>query len=453
MRGFTFWTSALAAIMVGQTLASPVAIRPQPVKVTPGGAQDIIITKQDTLNGTFKGTSAGTEQSIQTVAAAASAALPLEIVNNFAGATSGEINAYVTGLDTSGNVVFLQADGSFYYPSGTTSSVPVQITADIGIPISGEGTTTTITIPDYISSGRVYLAVGSLEFFVVDNGSGGAALVQPSAVNPSDPSADVNWGFIELTNTEDGGLYTNISYVDFIGLILGMSLTGTDGSVQSALGLTSDAVSTICADLVAQTASDGQPWASLCQTDTAGNYIRVLSPNDYVSTDSSAFSDYFTDYISEVYSTYSSSPLTINTQTGTGNVTCTTGGSTTFTCEGSDVTFSEPAAIDIFGCNSGPFAVTGNSVDAAIVPRLCAAFNRATLLLSGGDVQPSLGADSYYTVAPCNYYSKFVHEVEVDGKGYAFSYDDVNPDGENASGELVSTIPASLTITVGGPSS
>ncbi|KUL82790.1 hypothetical protein ZTR_10919 [Talaromyces verruculosus] len=445
MRGFVQCAAALAAFMVGQTLASPVARSlPGPVQVTPKTG-DVVITPKNFLNGTWKGNDTSKSEVVHS--AAVSGTLPIEIVNNLAGSSSGSINAYIQGRDTSGAIVFVLADGSFYYPPGTSSGVPVAISEDLAIPLGAQGTTTSITIPNYLISGRVYFAVGDLTFYMVSGG-----LVQPSATNPSDASANLNWGFIELTNDPAAGLFTNISYVDFIGLILGMSLTSTDGTVQTALGLTADAVDGICTSLASQTASDGYPWASLCQTSTSGAYLRVLSPNDYISTDGSAFSDYWSSYISEVYSTYASNPLTINTQNTPGDVTCTTGGSSIMTCEGSDVTFAEPTAGDIFGCNSGPFAVTGNAVDTAVVPRLCAAFNRGTLLLPGGNLQPSLSADNYYTTSPCNYYSKFVHEKEVDGKGYAFSYDDVNPDGENASGELSSGSASLLSITVGGPS-
>ena len=83
---------------------------------------------------------------------------------------------------------------------------------------------------------------------------------------------------------------------------------------------------------------------------------------------------------------------------------------------------------------------------------LCAAFNRGTLLLSGGHIQPGLGATSYYTVMPSNWYSKFVHQHETDGKGYAFPYDDVNPNvGIDQAGVVAGPNPKLLTVTVGGP--
>ncbi|RWA06910.1 hypothetical protein EKO27_g8203 [Xylaria grammica] len=72
------------------------------------------------------------------------------------------------------------------------------------------------------------------------------------------------------------------------------------------------------------------------------------------------------------------------------------------------------------------------------------------LLLPGGNVQPSLGAASYYTVSPTSHYSRVVHQYEVNGIGYAFSYDDVNPDGENASGTVAGDNPTLLKVTVGG---
>ena len=70
---------------------------------------------------------------------------------------------------------------------------------------------------------------------------------------------------------------------------------------------------------------------------------------------------------------------------------------------------------------------------------------------TGGNIQPGLGATSYYQSAPTNWYSAFVHQNEVDGKGYAFSYDDVNPEGENQSGVVADSNPQVLTVVVGGP--
>lgn len=49
---------------------------------------------------------------------------------------------------------------------------------------------------------------------------------------------------------------------------------------------------------------------------------------------------------------------------------------------GSGGTFSPPSAKDIFSSNTGPFATGSNAETNVIIPRLAAAFNRSTLLLS-----------------------------------------------------------------------
>ncbi|KAI9710762.1 MAG: hypothetical protein M1820_002595 [Bogoriella megaspora] len=440
----------LLATLVSQTVAAPVssasapaAYPTGPVVVTPGTAADIIITKDNTVNGTCGPPDSNGPKAN---AAQGTAVLPLSFVNHL----GGGVNAYVTGADANNRLVMLQPGGTWYYPQASGGGVPQPITANVAIPLGGQGSTTNINLPGYISAGRIWFAVGTLQFFTVSGANGQASLVEPSAVNPSDPSSGVNWGFVELTNNA-GGLYADISYVDFVGLPLGIQMQAGDGSLQSAAGLTANAVSSICSDLQAQAAKDGQPWGSLCQADKSGRPLRVIAPSDYTSLNPSAFSNLYTNYISQVWSKYSTQTLTINTQSGAGNVACKTSGNT-LTCAGDNRAYAQPSAGDIFGCNSGPFAIQGsdNDVHRAVVPRLCAAFDRSTLLLNGGNVQPSLSSSSYYSVSPTNYFSKFVHKYEVDTRGYAFPYDDVNPAGEDQSGSVVDPNPRRLTVTVGG---
>ena len=424
---------AVVAAFIGQAAALPLIVHP-------GTANDIVITKNNTINGT--------DRAIP-IAPQATEQLQFSFVNNLNG---GAVNAYVTGLDDNNQLVMLQPDGTWYYPTADTSGVPQPITGNVAIPLGGQGSTTQITLPSYISSGRVWFAEGTLQFFTVQ-GASGPSLVEPSAVNPSDPSAAVNWGFVELTNNS-GGLFANISYVDFVGLVLGMILNTASGATQSAQGLQPGAVASICSDLASRASQDGQPWDQLCVKDTSGTPLRVLAPSDYISINPNAFSGYYSDYTNQVWSTYSTSTLTIDTQAGAGEVACTvTDG--TLNCAGDNRGYAMPNEGDIFGCNSGPFAIIAgdNDVHAAVVPRLCAAFDRTTLLLPGGNVQPSLDSSNYYTTDPTNWYSATVHKYEIDGKGYAFSYDDVNPAGENQSGVVSDADPTLLTITIGGPSS
>jgi len=57
----------------------------------------------------------------------------------------------------------------------------------------------------------------------------------------------------------------------------------------------------------------------------------------------------------------------------------------------------------------------------AIQARIAAAFNRHVMENSSLWDEPA----SFYQAAPCNYYSKFMHDIAVNGKAYGFAYDDV----------------------------
>lgn len=453
---FIFLT--VLSFLLGCVLANPLVVHP-------GGAKQVKIDAADTLNATHIKVKAHNTTShhhtdymldeVHVDLAAATEATPgflaLSLYNNL---NSNNVNVYITGLDSNGILVMLLPNGSWFYPTSTPSTTPQEITENVAIPLGDLGTTTTITLPGYLSSGRVWFADGNLVFYTLEGPSGGPELVEPSAVNPDDASAAVNWGFVELTYAEDS-IYVNISYVDFVGLPIGMALYGLDGTVQTALGVDAGAVDKICAGLVGQAAIDGQPWDELCVFTTSGDVIRVLSPTDYLSIAGHGWSGYWTTYIDDVWDYHSTMPLTIDTQSGYGHVNCTTNVvSETMSCDQDSHVYRKPSAMDIFGCSSGPFAIDSddNGVHQTVVPRLCAAFHRSTFLLPGGQVQPGLDSTYFYGGTPTNWYSKLVHDNEADGKGYAFAYDDVTPDdGTNQSGLLANTDPILLALTVGGP--
>ncbi|KAH6969340.1 hypothetical protein DER45DRAFT_622002 [Fusarium avenaceum] len=409
------------------------------IKANPGGSNNVKITNDTLLKNKYERN--------RTHILDQPATLPLKLVNNFSG---GDVRAYISGLDPNGKVVFIGASGNIIYPSSGGSKTPVEIKDNIAIPLPPQGQTLDFTLPISMSSGRIYFANADLHFFAVDIGNGDG-LVQPSVTNLQDPSAGVDWGFVEFTYT-NGVLYANISYVDFVGIPLGMDLALKDGSTQSCAGLESGAVGKICDDLVKQKDADGRAWTFMCIADAQGKPVRVLSPGNQYDLEPISFGDYWDTYVNDVWTKYSTQDLIINTQSEAGEVKCRVNGDQ-LTCDGDNRGYAKPNTKDIWGCNTGPFTVIegDNGVHAAVVPRLCAAFVRSTLLVDGGNVQPKLGQDQYYKVDPTSHYSRIVHSYEVDGKGYAFPYDDVNPDGnENASG-VVSGVPDVLTIFVGGP--
>lgn len=373
----------------------------------------------------------------------------------------GPANAYITGTDSANRLAFAQRDGNLYVPSvqGPTSS---NVGIDITIPLASSSSnltsrdtkTTDLTLNGYLSGARIWLAAnGELELNTVP-GADGPSLVEPSVANAEDPSAHTNWGFVEFTTDPEEGLTADISYVDFVGLPLGIKLESATGNVtQAALGVTANAVPSICTDLQNRAAIDGQPWDKLCVVDNStGSIIRVIAPQDYMSQNSSAFQGYFEGYANEVWQKYATTPLTIDTQSASGTVNCTVANNQ-LSCDGDNRPYSQPSSGDVFGCASGPFTIldTDNDIHRAVVPRLCAAFNRATLLLEGGNFQPFANESGYYSTSPTNFYSAIVHQHEIDGVGYAFAYDDVTPNGGSGSAGLVmDSQPIKLTVIVGG---
>ncbi len=112
--------------------------------------------------------------------------------------------------------------------------------------------------------------------------------------------------------------------------------------------------------------------------------------------------------------------------------------------------FDKPTTADVLGCNSGPFTTGSSPARNAIIPRLAAAFVRSTLL--DAEDQPS-HPNTFYKRDPTNHYARLVHVHNLDGKGYAFAYDDVQPDGgEDQSGKVNAGDPVLFIVTVGGKS-
>lgn len=86
---------------------------------------------------------------------------------------------------------------------------------------------------------------------------------------------------------------------------------------------------------------------------------------------------------------------------------------------------------------------------------MAASLNRTTLVASAD--QPDAvtdGKNNYYQTSPTNHYARILHGVNLDGRGYAFPYDDVVPSGATGpdqAGTVFDGSPQLLTVTVGGP--
>ncbi|KAK3639106.1 hypothetical protein LTR56_012655 [Elasticomyces elasticus] len=379
----------------------------------------------------------------QSRAATATGQLQVQLQNR---TNSSTVYAYITGQAINHNnaIFLLQADAKTPYYPPNPSSTGTKLAVNVSIPLGAPGNSVTATIPQ-LAGGRIWFSIGAPLIFTVNPGPG---LVEPSIFNPADPNHNTNFGFAEIT-FNSAQVFVNISYVDFVGPPVSLTLLDTAGATQHVSGMPANGIQTVANGLTAQTQKDGRRWSSLIVNDNAGKLLRILSPNSGILLNPTWFQTYYTDYVNQVYSQYSTRPLTVNTQASFGNVNGQVGslGNLNF---GAGGLFAKPTSADIFSCSTGPFAIGQNGETNTIIPRLAAAFNRSTLLLTN-TVPNGEKLAQYYTNPITNHYARIVHAANLDGKGYAFPYDDVVPDGGvGQEGALFSYSPTLLTVAVGG---
>ncbi|KAI0176526.1 glycoside hydrolase family 64 protein [Hypoxylon sp. FL1284] len=358
---------------------------------------------------------------------------------------SDQVYAYITGiaLQHGGQRCILKADGQGLCFPENPLGILSPLAEDCAIALGAPGNTVTVTIPQ-MAGGRIWFARGGKLTFLLNPGP---ALVEPSVLNPSDPNADVDFGFCEFT-LNDAQLYANISYVDFVPrLPIAVSLRQASGAEQHVAGMAPDGPDNLAAALRAQARKDGRPWDKLV-VERGGRVLRVLNATHGGAVGAS-FDGYFEPYVAEAWAALRARPqpaLRIDTQAAPGVL------GASFASEREvvvgDEAFGRPTTADILGCNSGPFATGPSATRNAVIPRLAAAFARTALLAA--DVHPS-HPRTFYTRDPTNHYARLVHAHNVDGKGYAFAYDDVQPDGgDDQSGKVNAGDPELFTVTVGG---
>jgi hypothetical protein len=159
--------------------------------------------------------------------------------------------------------------------------------------------------------------------------------------------------------------------------------------------------------------------------------IRILSANAANELNGRAlFQGYYDPYVNSVWAKYSSNPVVVDTQAEWGQLSGKiVNDLLTFPGIG---TFSKPSSSDIFSCSTGPFASNIGALG-PLTARISAAFNRSTLLIDA--VQPEgLNAGQYYREPVTNHYARLCHAANLDGRGYAFPYDDVPGGGVDQSG-------------------
>ncbi|TKA83573.1 hypothetical protein B0A55_00410 [Friedmanniomyces simplex] len=357
---------------------------------------------------------------------------------------SSNIHAYISGIaiQQCGQRCLLKANGKDLYFPGNPPSIGTPLAEDCAISLGSPGNTTTVTIPQ-IAGGRIWIVEDKLTFLL----NPGPALVEPSVLNPSDPNASVNFGFCEFTLNNDQ-LYSNISYVDHVPRIpIAITLQQASGQSQHVVGMAPNGLDQLAESLRQQAQKDGRPWDKLIVTQE-GRPLRILNAT-HGNAVGANFDGYYEPLIDQIWQKYQSGAcMRINTQAGPGVLEGRINSNGELMI--GDEAFGKPNSADVFGCNSGPFTTGPSPTRNAIIPRLAAAFHRSTLLVT--EEQPS-DPSTFYPQDPTNHYARLVHKVNLDGKGYAFAYDDVQPDGgEDQSGKVNAGDPVLFTVTVGGKS-
>ncbi|EJT69282.1 hypothetical protein GGTG_12901 [Gaeumannomyces tritici R3-111a-1] len=372
--------------------------------------------------------------------------------------SSANVFAYVTGLDVGrdSRVVMLRSDGqTTYYPTNPGADLQ-PLGDDCAIPLAGPGQTRTVTVPRMVG-GRVWFVQDARLTFLLNRAAGDkAALVEPSVVNPSDPNRELRWSFCEFTLNETE-LFANISYVDFVSHPIALVLeSGNGGSTQRVEGIEPDGLARVAAEMARQHERDGAGWDRLVVRagggSGSGELLRVVSPNTGIHMVDGLFSGYYAGYVDAVWKKYASADLVVNTQAQWGDKKGrVVDDKLVFSADVG--AFPRPSARDIFSSDSGALAPPPGSdppVARNVAARLAAAFNRATLLVNAAQPQGEVPA-TYYREAVCNHYSRVLHEVNTDGRGYAFPYDDVGPSGgSEQAGTVADSNPKLFTIILGG---
>jgi hypothetical protein len=345
-------------------------------------------------------------------AMAVPATIPLTVTNN-----SGRADpVFLYDLGTflaSGQQGWADADGTFHaWPAGGSPPVPAP---DASIPGPANGQSITIQIPKF--SGRLYFSYGRKLVFQLATGG----LVQPAVQNPSDPNHDILFNWSEYT-LNDSGLWLNSTQVDMFSAPYAVGVQPASGATKTTGHLKSGGYNGFFSAL------RGQPggWASLIQSDSGGNVLRALAPGHGIESGGLPGS-VMDDYVNRVWSKYSSSTLTVTPfadQPGTQYFGRVAGNVMNFTNSSGAVvtTFQKPDSDSIFGCYK-LLDAPNDLVRGPISRTLCAGYNRSTLLVSAN--QPDNNAADFYQDSVTNQYARKIHEQMVDGKAYAFAFDDV----------------------------
>ncbi|MDY7085956.1 MAG: beta-1,3-glucanase family protein [Actinomycetota bacterium] len=321
---------------------------------------------------------------------------------------------YMLGTNlTTGKLGYVDANGAF---TAWTGGGPVPVPApDVSIPGPANGSSVTVKMPKNLS-GRLYMSFGQkLDFRLTTDG-----LVQPAPWAGGDPNRDILFDWSEFT-LNDSGLFINSSQVDMFAVPHAISVTGGDGKT-----LKTGEVKPNGRQRVIDAIKAAPDFARSVVTRADGTVLRVLAPGK--AADAGLMSPTYLDaYITRSWNTYTGKNLTVapfSDRPDTKFFGRTSGNVMNFTdTSGKTVaSFTKPSTANVWGCD-GALGAPNDLVVGPIARTLCAALTRNTL--DRLDVQPSGTAADFYKGDTPNVYGKVIHDNMVDGRAYAFAFDDV----------------------------
>jgi hypothetical protein len=342
----------------------------------------------------------------------ASNLLPVKVSNETG--RGDAVFLYVLGVNlTTGKLGYVNAAGDF---TAWTGGGPVPAPApDVAIPGPADGAATTIKVPRNLS-GRLYMSFGrKLDFRLTGDG-----LVQPAPWAGGDPNREILFDWSEFT-LNDSGLWLNSSQVDMFAVPHVVTVTGGNGATRKT-----GEVKPGGRQRVIDAVKASPDFAKSVVTRADGTVLRVLAPGK--AADAGLMSPTYLDkYIAGAWNAYTSKTLTVAPFTDRPDTKFTgrTAGDVMNFTDASGKTvasFTRPSTANVWGCD-GALGAPNDLVVGPIARTLCAALWRTTL--GELDTQPSGTAADFYRGDPANVYAKAIHDNMVDGKAYAFAFDDV----------------------------
>jgi glycosyl hydrolase family 64 (putative beta-1,3-glucanase)/cellulose binding protein with CBM2 domain len=342
----------------------------------------------------------------------ASATLPVTVTNDTG--RNDQVFLYVLGTNLqTGKLGYVNAAGEFTaWTGGASTPVPAP---DVAITGPADGGRTTIRVPKGLS-GRLYMSFGrKLDFRLTTDG-----LVQPAPWAGGDPNHDILFDWSEFT-LDNGGLFLNSSQVDMFAVPHVVSVTNGAGTT-----IRTGEVKAGGRQRVIDTIKASPDFAKSVVTRADGTVLRVLAPGK--AADAGLMSPTYLDSsIAAAWNAYASKVLTVVPFTDRPDhkfLGRTSGNVLNFTdSTGATVaSFTKPSTANVWGCD-GALGAPNDQVVGPIARTLCAALQRGTL--GRLDTQPSGTAADFYQGEPVNLYNKVIHDNMIDGKAYAFAFDDV----------------------------